>query len=213
VGITVFGAILLLTGTTLWVDFDEPKADSWLWRISISAADTSLVLIAATLLWGPVRVLRHGRPVVHHPWRRALGIWAGLFGLAHVALAVFVHASWDRLWTNWFLITPPSLAGGPRGVANWLGVAQVTLVVLLLWLSRDQALRRLGPARWKRLQRSTYVLAALVAVHAVLYFTVEQRIVAHRLPVIVVLLTMAVGQLAGLALIWRRNRTVTGAET
>lgn len=209
----VWVGIVLLTGLTpeRWVDVDEPKADSWLWRCSVAAADTALVLLAATLLAGPLRVLRGGSPAVHRPWRRVLGIWAGVAALVHVSLAVGVHARWTRLWSNWLELSPPTLVGGNRGIANWLGALQVALVVLLLWLSRDEALRRLGGRTWKWLQRSAYLLVAAVALHALLYHRIEQRIAAHRLPVIAVLVVVAAAQLLGVVVVLLRRRRAGAA--
>jgi sulfoxide reductase heme-binding subunit YedZ len=211
VGLVTLGVcatVVVLTGVTpeLWIDVDEPKADSWLWRLSVAAADTALVLLVATLLWGPVHVWRGGRPAVHHPWRRALGIWAGSVALAHVSLAVFVHARWQKVWSNWLEISPPRLVGGDRGLANWLGLFQVVLIVMLLWLSRDDALRRLGARTWKWLQRSVYVLGIMVAVHALLYHRIEERITAHRVPVLVLISLALIGQVSGVVFVLWRTR-------
>jgi DMSO/TMAO reductase YedYZ heme-binding membrane subunit len=205
----LFAAVMTLTGWTpeLWVDVPDPKADSLLWRFSVSAADTSVALLAATLLFGPIRVMRGHRPAVHRPWRRVLGIWTGIMALLHVSAAVFVHARWQKFWSNWLEIAPPTLVGGDRGLANWLGLAQVAIVILLLWLSRDAAVRRLGGGTWKWLQRSTYVLALLVAAHALLYHRIEERITEHRIPIIAVLVVILVGQLAGVGTVLLRRRS------
>ncbi len=207
--VSVLAAIVVLTGVTpeRWVDVDEPKAASWLWRLSVSAADTAVLILAATLLVGPLRVLRGGRPTTHLPWRRTLGIWAGGVALLHVSLAVFVHARATRLWSNWLELSPLELVGGARGLANWLGLLQVAIVAMLLWLSRDEALRRLGGRTWKWLQRSAYVLVIAVAVHALLYHRVEQRIAAHRIPLYLVLGFVIAAQLAGMAVVLRRRNS------
>lgn len=204
----LFVVVLLLTGQTpeLWVDIPDRKADSMLWRFSVSAADTSVALLAATLLFGPIRVLRGGRPSIHRPWRRVLGIWAGIMALLHLSTAVFVHVRWQNVWANWVEISPPRLVGGDRGLANWLGLIQVVLVIMLLWLSRDAAVRMLGGRKWKWLQRSTYILVALVAAHALLYHRVEERIAAHRAPIVALFGLIVVAQLAGFAVVvWRRR--------
>ncbi len=46
---------------------------------------------------------------------------------------------------------------------------------LLLALSNDLALRRLGTPRWKALQRWNYALFALVAAHGIAYQVIETR--------------------------------------
>ncbi|HSF84514.1 MAG TPA: hypothetical protein VLG28_02490 [Acidimicrobiia bacterium] len=208
IAVGLFGLVFIATGYTpeLWVDMADPKADSLLWRFSVSAADTSLALLTATLLFGPVHVIRGGRPTIHRPWRRVIGVWGGAMALVHVSAAVFVHARWQKVWSNWLEIAPPTLVGGDRGLANWLGLAQVAIVVLLLWLSRDGALRSLGGRTWKRLQRSSYVLVVLVGAHALLYHRIEARIAVHRAPIIALLVLMLLGQLAGIGFVlWRRH--------
>lgn len=207
IAIGLFIAIILLTGLSpeRWVDNNELKSSSWLWRTSVAAADTSLALLVAALAVGPIKVLRGGRPMVHVPVRRTLGVWAGGFTILHVSLAIFVHARAARIWSNWLELSPIEFTSGQRGLANWLGLAQLAIVVGLLWLSRDVALRRLGPVLWKRLQRSTYVLAGLVAVHALLYQAVEARIPVHSNTVRTVLGAMLAAQLVAAAVVWRRR--------
>ncbi len=204
-----FCLFLVLTGFSpeRWVDNEDLKATSWLWRLSVSAADTSLVLLIVALLIGPINVLRGGQPRVHVPLRRTVGVWAGGFAIGHVSLAVFVHAGFPRIWSNWVELTPPGLTTGRRGLANWLGLALLALVIALLWLSRDAALRRLGRSKWKLLQRSTYVLAGLVAIHAILYQSVEQRIAAHATPVRIGLFAVLAIQLVGFIVVSGRARS------
>jgi len=59
--------------------------------------------------------------------------------------------------------------------ANYFGMAAAILLFALLLLSNDIALRKLGVPLWKLLQRSTYVVLALVAFHAALYERLEKR--------------------------------------
>lgn len=206
-GVAVFLLVLLWTGLTpeRWVDIDAAKSSSWNWRLSVAAADTSIVLLAITLGIGPLRVLRGKRARTHIPLRRAFGLWAGGFALMHVAFAVFVHAAPTQLLSNWITTNPIGVVRSYRGVANWLGLLQVTLVLLLLWLSRDSVLRRFGPPRWKRLQRSAYLLGALVAVHAFIYQIVEQRILVHSMVLAMVIAGAGALQLAGIWVV-RRER-------
>lgn len=55
------------------------------------------------------------------------------------------------------------------GLGNWTGLAALVLVVGLLALSSDAALRKLKAGPWKRLQRLNYALFALVILHAFFY--------------------------------------------
>ena len=55
------------------------------------------------------------------------------------------------------------------GFANWTGVAEALLLVLLLAISNDASLRKLGTKRWKSWQRWTYWVAVLTVAHALGY--------------------------------------------
>src|SRR5215471_3115707 len=60
-------------------------------RASMASAYASLVMFAATLVIGPLNVLR-GRPnPVSSYLRRDIGIWAGLLALVHVVVGLQVH--------------------------------------------------------------------------------------------------------------------------
>jgi sulfoxide reductase heme-binding subunit YedZ len=161
--------------------------------LSLATAYLCLALLAAALSIGPVLALRSGHPAVNNHSRRDIGIWAGLNGLAHVWLGTLV--SMNAAYVAAFVkaaAAPPSAA-----VRNWLfGAGAVAgylvgiLLLLLLALSSDRALRRLGAPRWKRLQRASYVAFALTALHGLAFQVVESR--AAALVVLLAALTLAV---------------------
>ena len=79
---------------------------------------------------------------------------------------------------------PPLAAQSPLpvrldafGFANHLGIVGAVLLLLLMLISSDRALRRLGAIRWKRVQRLNYLAAAAVVMHGVLYQLLEHRAV------------------------------------
>ena len=61
------------------------------------------------------------------------------------------------------------------GFANHLGLIGALFLLLLLLVSSDRALRRLGAPRWKRIQRLNYLAAVAVVVHGILYQLLERR--------------------------------------
>ena len=63
----------------------------------------------------------------------------------------------------------------PFGIANYTGLAATCALGVLLATSNDKALRALGAARWKSIQRLNYAIAGLTIVHAVLYQVSENR--------------------------------------
>ena len=100
----------------------------------------------------------------------------------------------------------PWIRLGPFGFANHLGLIATLLVILLLAISNDYSLRKLGTRRWKSWQRWTYYLAGLLVIHSVLYQLVEHRPVLFVvLFAIVMVLGLAI-QLYGVAL-YRRRRS------
>jgi sulfoxide reductase heme-binding subunit YedZ len=145
-------------------------------RISTATAYVALVLLAVTLSFGPLNVLR-GRPnPVSFNLRRDWGIWAALVGLAHTALGLTVHFR-GRMHL-YFVPEPghPGIAGlraDAFGAANDTGLLAAVLLLVLALISNDIALRGLGTGRWRALQRGAYVVVGLTVVHAALYQLIE----------------------------------------
>jgi sulfoxide reductase heme-binding subunit YedZ len=142
-----------------------------LYRLSMATGYASVVLIAWAMLIGPWRV-RRGRPApASTDLRRDVGIWGGLFGLAHVVTGLQVHFA-GKFW-KYFLYPDGEHVVPLRhdlfGFANWTGLAAGLLLVLLLAISNDLSLRALGTRRWKAWQRWTYWAAALTVAHALAY--------------------------------------------
>lgn len=158
-------------------------------RLTIASAYLAFALLAATLLVSPLARLR-GRPATPSAdLRRDLGIWTGVISLLHVGLGL-----WARFGAEAYRI-----AGWPALLllagATLAGVAALEITLLLLALSNDAALRRLGLPRWKRLQRLAVWLPALVTLHGALW-----AILAGRGP-------LAAGALVVVALVLLALRT------
>src|SRR5262249_20619765 len=66
--------------------------------LSMGTAYTGAMLLGVTLVVGVLKVLRGEISPVSTDWRRDVGIWAALFGLAHVVIGLQVHAP-GRMWT------------------------------------------------------------------------------------------------------------------
>ncbi len=62
------------------------------------------------------------------------------------------------------------------GFGNYTGVLGAVVFALLLALSNDVSLRKLGVDRWKSLQRWAYAGVVLTAAHAIAYQEIEKRI-------------------------------------
>lgn len=146
-------------------------------RWSMATAYVALVLLAATLILGPIAVLRRGRHPVSSDLRRDLGIWAAIFGIVHFLVGLQVHAA--HRYEYWFRKVAGSALFLPRldpfGLANYAGIVGVGIILMLLALSNDRSLRALGAKRWKGLQRWNYVLAGVVLAHTIAYEIIERR--------------------------------------
>ncbi|HLZ91170.1 MAG TPA: hypothetical protein VKQ28_05600 [Candidatus Acidoferrum sp.] len=150
-----------------------PKRDL-ISRISIGTAYPALFLSAAALLLGPLNVLRRKPNPVSFDLRRDVGIWAGILALAHTAVGLNVHLR-GRMWL-YFVDARHHLRQDAFGFANYTGALAALVFALLLALSNDVSLRKLGGGRWKSLQRWAYAAAALTAGHAIAYQQIEKRI-------------------------------------
>ncbi len=142
-------------------------------RLSIATAYSALFLTAVAVSIGPWQVLR-GRPnPVSFDLRRDVGIWAGIMALLHTGLGLNVHLR-GRPWL-YFTDEHRRVRHDLFGIGNYTGLLAAFLFLLLLAISNDVSLRRLGAKTWKSLQRWTYMAVALTLIHAVVYQIVEKR--------------------------------------
>jgi sulfoxide reductase heme-binding subunit YedZ len=146
--------------------------------LSLASAYAGLAFLCASLVIGPCNVLRrHSNPVTTD-LRRDVGIWACLLSLLHVVVGLQVHMR-GKFWFYFFYPSDQPhflpIRYDPFGFANFTGLGATLVLALLLALSNNLSLRRLGTRRWKRLQRWNYASFALVAVHAIVYQLLEKR--------------------------------------
>ncbi|HYN80301.1 MAG TPA: ferric reductase-like transmembrane domain-containing protein [Gemmatimonadaceae bacterium] len=193
-------AALFLGGTSvLYLAIDGPPAQ----RLSVATAYVGLLLLAATLLVGPLSD-RSGRATpVSTNLRRDIGIWAAIGGLMHTVVGLQVHM---RGQVVRYFVPDTEMGALSKGAiaflsANYTGLAATLLLVLLLAISNDLALRSLGTARWKRIQRLNYLLFALVVVHGALYLAVDRATWRLILPFVLIVAVACQIQLQG-----RRSR-------
>lgn len=167
-------AAAMVAALAAWVD-----SPSLSYRLSIATAYVGLVLLSLTLAIGPLHVLWRGRPPpVSIDLRRDVGVVGALASLAHALIGLTVYAD-PRLYVlypvaEWSRRVVP-VRFDVFGWANYAGVAAVGLLLMLLAISGDWALRRYGAARWKELQQLAYWAFVLVVAHGMLYQRLEQR--------------------------------------
>ena len=174
---------------------DGPRAQ----RLSIATAYVALGFLATTLLLGPFNHLRGRANPVSTSFRRDVGIWSAIGGVVHTIIGLQVHMGGDMI--RYFI--PEGGRGGPSRstiafvAANYTGLIATLIVALLLAISNDLALRTLGTARWKRIQRLNYLLFALVAVHGALYLAVDRASLLRIVPFVIVTALVATIQIQG----------------
>jgi sulfoxide reductase heme-binding subunit YedZ len=142
--------LLLSSGAVVWIFATRPYKDVWM-KASFATAYPALILLAATLLLGPLNLLLRRRNPVSIDLRRDLGIWAGILAMAHTAIGQNVHLR-GRPWLYYVYDHPERHVLPIRhdvfGLANYSGAFCTLLVILLLVTSNDLSLRRLGTRPW-----------------------------------------------------------------
>ena len=185
--------LALMAAVGLAITYSLVESQNPVFRWSMATAYVGLALLGGTLLTGPLNVLRRRPNPVSTDLRRDIGIWAGLLGVAHFLIGWQVHMPHRYLY--WLREVKGSTALRPRadlfGFANYTGLVAVLVAILLLALSNDYFVGRLGSRRWKRLQRWNYAYFALVLLHGVAYQVIEKR----KLPYVLALSILVIPSL------------------
>jgi sulfoxide reductase heme-binding subunit YedZ len=168
-------------------------------RLSVATAYVGLAFLAATLVVGPLNERRQRPNPVSTNLRRDIGIWAALGGIAHTIVGFQVHMGGEIV--RYFVPDASAMAVSKSAIAfllaNYTGLGATLLLVVLLAISNDLALRKLGPGRWKRIQRLNYVLFGLVVAHGVLYLAVDKASWVRIVPFILLVVFVSQVQMQG----------------
>jgi sulfoxide reductase heme-binding subunit YedZ len=178
---------------------------------TVATGYVALALLAVTLLIGPVNLLLRRRNPVSSYLRRDVGAWTALFSVVHVIYGLQVH---ERLsdFLDYFLAPGGSPLTNSFGLGNWTGLAGTVIVVGLLALSSDAALRKLKAKNWKRLQRLNYALFALVILHAFFYGALVRTESPYTFLLLFSVIAVGVGQTVGVGLYRRRRLARTARQ-
>lgn len=173
--------VFIIVGTSRerWLEVDDLKANMFEWRMSMSLAYSALIFLASTLAIGPINVLRRKSLSINNYWRRDVAFWAGVLALSHMVFGLTIHTDGLKLWTLWIMDMemPGQLPfqQGWFGLANFTGLLQAVIIAMLLLISNDYMMKRLGIRRWKSLQRLAYIAFISIIVHGFSYQRVEFR--------------------------------------
>lgn len=144
-------------------------------RLSFASAYPALILLTATLVIGPLKMLAGNRLAISFDIRRDVGIWAGIASSFHAVIGQCVHLR-GRPWLyyiyeNWQQKHFLPIRHDLFGLANYTGIIAAVVLLILLATSNDAMLRKLGTPGWKQLQRWNYLCFAVTAVHTLTYQT------------------------------------------
>lgn len=123
-----------------------------LWALALVLSAMLIGPLLAVLPWIPLRA-----SLVQA--RRAVGILAACFAVAHVTCAL-----WSILKRDWRELYRP---GTLWVVGLVLGVIALTDLVVLAWTSRDAAIMSMGGRKWKRLHATAYAALFVILLHAI----------------------------------------------
>jgi len=181
----------------LFVAVDSKDAT---FRWSMATAYVGLALIGLSLIIGPINVLRGCSNPLNTSLRRDVGIWGGIIGLVHTVVGLQVHMA-GRFWLYFLYPREESHLVPLRydlfGLANYSGLGMSLVLALLLGLSNNAALTKLGSHRWKTLQRWNYAGFALLIVHGAVYQLLEKRMAGFVLVFAAAILLVGALQTAG----------------
>jgi sulfoxide reductase heme-binding subunit YedZ len=167
-----------LSGSLVLTIYFSVTSSHAMFRWSMASGYAGLALISASLFVGPWNVIRGAPNPVNISWRRDVGIWGGVLGFVHTVLGLQVHMS-GQFW-RYFLFPSEEAHFIPLrydlfGIANYTGLGITLILLLLLGLSNNYSLIRLGRRRWKALQRWNYIAFVLLVLHGAAYQFLETR--------------------------------------
>lgn len=171
-------------------------------RGTTSTGWVATALLGLTLVVGPANLLLRRRSPISTYLTRDVGAWAALFSVVHVAFGLTLHRGPQIAGMLGYFVADGRPLLNSFGLGNWTGLAATVIVVFLLAISSDAALRELKAPRWKDLQRLNYTLFGLVILHAFFYGVLLRVTSPFALLGLVIVVAVVVGQAVGIWL-WR----------
>ncbi len=185
-------------------------------RLSIVSAYLCLFLLGAALLIGPVNAIRKGRPLLNSYVRRDTGIWATLSGFLHFFLANVLAMNYEYLGIYVENSSLPPSAEIREELYLWgtiLGYVIAVLFIVLLVLSNDRIVRKVGVKWWKRIQRASYGAFIFTCAHAFAFQVLETRQALWVGLVLGVTTLVILGQVLGIVFVTKLRMGRLGKAT
>lgn len=195
-----FIVAVLLTAFVKAIPGDDLK---YLW--SMGTGYVSIILLAVTLMIGPLNIYAKQLNPVSTDLRRDVGIWCGISGLTHVVIGIQVHMGNIMLYFFKAVHGENSykLRDDLFGLSNYTGLIAGLLLLILLILSNDISLKWLKAKRWKSIQRWNYFLFLFVLAHSIMYQIIEKRIAPIIIVFSIIMLLPIIAQGIGISIVKR----------
>ncbi|UCG73059.1 MAG: ferric reductase-like transmembrane domain-containing protein [Chromatiales bacterium] len=198
------GALLAVTVICLGVSAASGPGATAADRLSIVSAYLCLFLLGVALAIGPANAIRKGKALVNVYARRDTGIWAALNGLLHFFLANVLAMNYEYLGIYVENAPVPPSVPVREALYLWgtiLGYVIAVLFIMLMGLSNDWMVRKVGLKWWKRLQRASYAAFIFTCAHAFMFQVLETRAAVWVVVVALVTVLIIAGQGLGIAAI------------
>lgn len=170
----------------------------------------SVVLLAFTLVIGPLKLIRKLKNPLSTYFRRDIGIFAGVLAIVHSVTGLFVHLR-GKMFLYFFKESESgySIRFDSFGLANYTGLISAGLIIILLITSNDKTIIWLTPGKWKNIQRLSYLMFVLVLVHSYFYWVGGKNkdlLFYFYLPLMLVIVIM---QFAGVIIHIRKQKLLS----
>jgi len=149
--------------------FIWPKKD-WITLVADVTGYIAIVVIAVTLIIGPLNILLNRKNPVTSYFRRDCGISGGILAVIHSISGLFVHLR-GNMWQYFTEKTGTDykIRLDDFGIANYTGLLSTLLILALLATSNDYFFLKLKVTQWKNIQRLSYLMVILALIHIVYY--------------------------------------------
>ena len=127
----------------------------------------SLLILTVSLIIGSLNLLLKYKNPISTYLRRDIGISGGILAVVHSITGLFVHLR-GKMWL-YFLNDEKHIRIDNFGLANYTGLISALIIILLLITSNDYFLKKLNPQKWKNVQRLSYLMFILIAMHCYFY--------------------------------------------
>lgn len=155
-------------------------------QATLATGYVSFGLLAVTFSLGPYYYLTARRSPASTYLRRDVSVWASIYAALHVIVGLQAHLK-GRMWAYFIFENWRSQAIPFRydlfGAANYTGAASAAIMAVLLAISNDASMRRLGIDRWRDIQHWGRPCALLLLAHTAAYQLIEHRTAAVLVPV------------------------------